>query len=46
MGAGGIVEAYVDEGISGNTTNRPAFQGLIRDIELKIQELVRTDFFR
>jgi DNA invertase Pin-like site-specific DNA recombinase len=31
---GGFVESYVDERISAKTTNRPAFQRLMRDIEL------------
>ncbi len=32
---GCFVESYVDEGISAKTTNRPAFQRLMRDIELE-----------
>jgi DNA invertase Pin-like site-specific DNA recombinase len=31
---GAFVESYVDEGISAKTTYRPAFQRLMRDIEL------------
>jgi len=31
---GSFVASYVDEGVSGKTTNRPAFRRLMQDIEL------------
>lgn len=46
-GWGGFVESYVDEGISAKTTNRPAFQRLMRDIELgKIDTVLFTELSR
>ncbi len=44
---GGFVESYVDEGISAKTTNRPAFQRLMRDIELgRIDTVMFTELSR
>ena len=44
---GVFVESYVDEGISAKTTNRPAFQRLMRDIELgKIDTVLFTELSR
>jgi DNA invertase Pin-like site-specific DNA recombinase len=44
---GVFVESYVDEGISGKTTNRPAFQRLMRDIELdRIDTVMFTELSR
>jgi site-specific DNA recombinase len=41
------VESYVDEGISGKDTNRPAFQKMLRDIELgKINAVMFTELSR
>ena len=46
-GWGAFVESYVDEGISAKTTNRPAFQRLMRDIELgKIDTVLFTELSR
>jgi site-specific DNA recombinase len=46
-GWGGFVQSYVDEGISAKTTNRPAFQRLMRDIELgKIDTVLFTELSR
>jgi site-specific DNA recombinase len=42
-----FVESYVDEGISAKTTNRPAFQRLMRDIELgRIDTVMFTELSR
>ena len=39
--------SYVDEGISGKDTNRPAFQRMMQDIEIgKIQAVMFTDLSR
>jgi DNA invertase Pin-like site-specific DNA recombinase len=44
---GAFVESYVDEGISAKTTNRPAFQRLMRDIELgRIDTVMFTELSR
>ncbi len=44
---GCFVESYVDEGISAKTTNRPAFQRLMRDIELgRIDTVMFTELSR
>ena len=44
---GTFVESYVDEGISGKTTNRPAFQRLMQDIELgRIDTVMFTELSR
>jgi site-specific DNA recombinase len=44
---GSFVESYVDEGISAKTTNRPAFQRLMRDIELgRIDTVMFTELSR
>ena len=44
---GAFVECYVDEGISAKTTNRPAFQRLMRDIELgRIDTVMFTELSR
>jgi site-specific DNA recombinase len=44
---GAFVENYVDEGISAKTTNRPAFQRLMRDIELgRIDTVMFTELSR
>jgi site-specific DNA recombinase len=44
---GAFVESYVDEGISAKTTNRPAFQRLMRDIELgRIDTAMFTELSR
>ena len=44
---GVFVESYVDEGISGKTTNRPAFQRLMREIELgRIDTVMFTELSR
>ena len=44
---GVFVESYVDEGISGKTTNRPGFQRLMRDIELgRIDTVMFTELSR
>jgi site-specific DNA recombinase len=41
------VESYVDEGISAKTTNRPAFQRLMRDIELgRVDTVMFTELSR
>src|SRR4030042_568220 len=41
------VNSYVDEGISGKDTNRPAFQQMLQDIELgKIQAVMFTGLRR
>jgi site-specific DNA recombinase len=46
-GWGAFVESYVDEGISAKTTNRPAFQRLMRDIELgRIDTVMFTELSR
>jgi DNA invertase Pin-like site-specific DNA recombinase len=46
-GWGTFVESYVDEGISAKTTNRPAFQRLMRDIELgRINTVLFTELSR
>jgi site-specific DNA recombinase len=46
-GWGVFVESYVDEGISAKTTNRPAFQRLMRDIELgRIDTVMFTELSR
>ena len=46
-GWGTFVESYVDEGISAKTTNRPAFQRLVRDIELgRIDTVMFTELSR
>ena len=46
-GWGAFVESYVDEGISAKTVNRPAFQRLMRDIELgKIDTVLFTELSR
>ena len=46
-GWGVFVESYVDEGISAKTTNRPAFQRLIRDIELgRVDTVMFTELSR
>jgi site-specific DNA recombinase len=44
---GAFVGSYVDEGISAKTTNRPAFQRLMRDIELgRIDTVMFTELSR
>jgi site-specific DNA recombinase len=44
---GCFVESYVDEGISAKTTNRPAFQRLMHDIELgRIDTVMFTELSR
>jgi site-specific DNA recombinase len=44
---GVFIESYVDEGISGKTTNRPAFQRLMREIELgRIDTVMFTELSR
>jgi site-specific DNA recombinase len=44
---GAFVASYVDEGISAKTTNRPAFQRLMRDIELgRIDTVMFTELSR
>ena len=46
-GWGAFVESYMDEGISAKTTNRPAFQRLMRDIELgRIDTVLFTELSR
>jgi len=41
------VESYVDEGISGKDTNRPAFQNMLHDIEIgKINAVMFTELSR
>ena len=46
-GWGAFVESYVDEGISAKTTNRPAFQRLMRDIELgRVDTVMFTELSR
>jgi site-specific DNA recombinase len=46
-GWGAFVESYVDEGISAKTTNRPAFQRLMRDVELgRIDTVLFTELSR
>ena len=44
---GSFVASYVDDGISGKTTNRPAFRRLMRDIELgRIDTVMFTELSR
>jgi site-specific DNA recombinase len=44
---GVYVESYVDEGLSGKDTNRPAFQRMLRDIEIgKINAVMFTELSR
>lgn len=44
---GSFVATYVDEGLSGKDTNRPAFQRLMRDIELgRINTVMFTELSR
>ncbi len=46
-GWGAFVESYIDEGISAKTTNRPAFQRLMRDIELgRVDTVMFTELSR
>ncbi len=44
---GELIEIYVDEGISGKDTNRPAFQRMIKNIEIsKIDTVMFTELSR
>ena len=44
---GGFVEAYVDEGLSGKNTNRPAFQQMMQDVEIgRIDTVMFTELSR
>jgi site-specific DNA recombinase len=44
---GSFVASYVDEGVSGKTTNRPAFRRLMQDIELgRIDTVMFTELSR
>ena len=44
---GELIEVYVDEGISGKDTNRPAFQKMLKDIEIgKIDTIMFTELSR
>ena len=46
-GWGELIETYVDEGISGKDTNRPAFQKLMKDIEIgRIDAVMFTELSR
>ena len=44
---GELIEVYIDEGISGKDTNRPAFQKMLKDIEIgKIDTIMFTELSR
>jgi site-specific DNA recombinase len=46
-GWGAFVDAYVDEGLSGKNTNRPAFQRMMQDLEIgRIDTVMFTELSR